>query len=96
MPVFGPVPEVAVAGDNSAAALQFNQENTRLGDHEGVDFVYGTVGGDELKIGVQEDRIAVRKSVAQEFQSLALVRGAIKAFQNQLRDFGAGSIPVPE
>ena len=95
MTVLGPVPEVTVAGYDSAAALQFNQENTRLGDHQGVDFVYGAVVGDELKVGVLEDRIAVREDVAEELERLALVRGAIKAFQNQLAISGPGPFLFP-
>lgn len=48
--VFVLVPEMAVAGDDTAAALQFEKEDAGLRDGERVDFVYGAVIGNEFEV----------------------------------------------
>jgi hypothetical protein len=65
---------MAVAGDDSTAALEFEKEDASLGDDEGVDLVYRTVVADELEIRVDEDWITIRKGLTKEIEGLALVR----------------------
>jgi hypothetical protein len=72
--VFIPVPEVAVAGDDPSAALQFEEEDAGLGDDEGVDFVYRAVVADEFETCVDENRVTIREGLTEEIEGLALVR----------------------
>jgi hypothetical protein len=72
--VFVPIPKVAIAGDDSAAALKFQEEDAGLSDGESIDLVYGTVVADEFEIRVDEDRVTIGQGLADEIESLTLVR----------------------
>jgi hypothetical protein len=65
---------VAVTVDDSAAALDFDQEDAGAGDHEGVDLVHGAVVGDELEVSLEERGVAVGKRLGQALHSFPLVR----------------------
>lgn len=64
---------MAIAGDNSTAALQLDQENARLRDDKRVDLVYGTIVTDEFEIRVEKVWVPIWQNIAQKLQRFALV-----------------------
>src|SRR5664280_620770 len=71
--IFLPIPTVAVAGDDSATALDLDQEDAGARHNKCINLVDRAVVSNKLEVAIEEGWVGVRKPLAQKLQRHPLV-----------------------